>query len=101
MIISITKRFKIYMLSEILNSFEYPHLQNDFYHENRFNQMFLIFFNSFSTTKYFVLFEVIFLLRLDSFVLKSAFVIKFACADLATNLSAVNLLNSGVVIYIS
>ena len=59
------------------------------------------FFNSFSKSKCFVLFEVIFLLRLDSLASKSVVVIKFACANLAANFSAVNLLNYGVVIYLS
>ena len=58
------------------------------------------FFTSFSITKWFVLFETILLLRLDSLLSKSFFVIKFACATLALNRSAANLLNSGVVIYI-
>ena len=41
------------------------------------------FFNSFLTSKCFVLSSVIFLLRLDSLVSKSVFVTKFACANLA------------------
>ena len=52
------------------------------------------FFYSFSTSKCFVLFEVIFLLGLDSLASKSVFVIKFVCANLAAKFSAVNLLNS-------
>ena len=44
------------------------------------------------------MFEVIFLLRLDSLAIKSVFVIKFACANLAARFSAVSLSNSGVVI---
>ena len=63
--------------------------------------MFLSFFNSFSTIKCFVLFEVIFLLRLDSLLSKSVLVNKVACADLATKLSAITLFNSGVAIYLS
>ena len=59
------------------------------------------FFNSFSVSKCFVLSQVIFLLRLDSFASKSVFVIKFACTNLAAKFSAVSLLNSGVVIYLS
>ena len=59
------------------------------------------FFNSFSTSKCFVLFVVIFLLRLDSLASKSVFVIKFACANLALKTSAAKVLNSGVVIYLS
>ena len=47
------------------------------------------------------MFELIFLLRLISLSSKSVFVIKFACANLAAKLSTVNLLNSGVVIYLS
>ena len=58
-------------------------------------------FNSFPTTKCFALFEVMFLLRLDSLESNSVFVIKFACAILTLKTSAVNLLNSGVVIYLS
>ena len=50
---------------------------------------------------FFVLLEVIFLLRLASLAAKSAFVIKFPCANLAAKFSAVKLLNSGVVIYLS
>ena len=50
---------------------------------------------------FFVLLEVIFLLRLDSLAAKSAFVIKFACANLAVKFSADNLLNSVVLIYLS
>ena len=42
-----------------------------------------------------------FLLRLDSLVSKSVFVIKFACANLALKTSAGKVLNSGVVIYLS
>ena len=43
---------------------------------------------------YFVLFEVIFLLRLCSLASKSVFVIKFACANLALKFSVVSILNS-------
>ena len=42
-----------------------------------------------------------FLLGLDKFASKSVFVTKFASADLAAKFSPVNLLNSGVVIYLS
>ena len=59
------------------------------------------FFNSFSTSKCFVLFEVIFLLSLDNLALKSIFVIKFACANLALKTLAAKVLNSGAVIYLS
>ena len=89
------------MLSEILNNFEYHHLQNDFYHENRLNQMFQFFFNSYSTKTYFVYFELIFLLKFFSLSSKSVFVAKFACADLAAKRFAVGVLNSGVVMYLS
>ena len=47
--------------------------------------------------KCFVLFEVIFLLILDSLLSKSVFVTKFACANLAETFSDVSLLNSRVV----
>ena len=57
------------------------------------------FFNSFSTIKYFALFEVIFSLRLDGLLSKSVFVTKSASVNLAAKFSAVSLLNSGVVIY--
>ena len=59
------------------------------------------FFNSFSTSKCFDLFEVIFLLILDSLASKSVFVIKFAWASLALKTLAAKVLNSGVVIYLS
>ena len=54
-----------------------------------------------SKSKCFVLFELIFLLRLISLVSKSVFVTKFACPNLARKFSAVNLFNSEVVIYLS
>ena len=66
-------------------------------------------FNSFSTNTCFVLFEVIYLLNFLvyhqnlSFFTKLAISFlfaKFACANLAVKLPAVNLLNSGVVIYL-
>ena len=63
--------------------------------------MLFSFFNSFSTSKCFVLFEVIFLLRLGNLASKSVFVIKFACANLALKTLAAKVLNSGVVIYLS
>ena len=59
------------------------------------------FSNSFSTTKCFVLFELIFILRFDSLLSKSVFVTKFACVNLAAKVTAVSLLNSGVVICLS
>ena len=89
------------MLSKIPNNFEYDHLQDDFYDKNRLNQMFLVLFNSFSTSTCFVLFEVFFLFKLFSLSSKSVFVIKFACANLAAKFSVVSLLNSGVVRYLS
>ena len=52
-------------------------------------------------SKCFDLFEVIFLLRLDSLASKSVFVIKFACVNLALKTSGVKVLNSGVVVYLS
>ena len=61
--------------------------------------MFLAF--SFSTSKCFILFEVTFLLKLDSLVSKSVFVIKFACPNLALKTLAAKELNYGVVIYLS
>ena len=42
-----------------------------------------------------------FLLKLDNLTSKSVFNIKFACANLALKISAANLLNSGVVKYLS
>ena len=60
--------------------------------------MFLFFFNSFLTINFFVLFELIFLLKLISLASKPVFV---ACANLAVTFSAVNLLNSEVVMYLS
>ena len=59
------------------------------------------FFSLFSNIKYFVLYEVTFLLRFISLSLKSAFTAKFAFANLTAKFSAVNLLNSGVVMYFS
>ena len=58
-------------------------------------------FNSLSTSKCFILFWVIFLLRLNNLVSKSVFVIKLACASLALKTSPANLLNSEVAIYLS
>ena len=52
-------------------------------------------------TKCFVLFETIIRLRFDNLLSKSVFVTKSACANLAAKFSAVSLLNSGVVIYLS
>ena len=72
--------------------------------------MFVVFLNSFLISKCFVLFDVTFLFKF--FILSSksslftklsiSFLLdKFACANLAAKFSAVNLLNSGVVIYLS
>ena len=58
-------------------------------------------FNSFSTSKCFDLFWVIFPLRLDNLASKSVFVIKLACANLALKASVANLLNSEVSIHLS
>ena len=63
--------------------------------------MFVVFFNSFSPSKCFVLFELIFLLRLIDLASKSVFVTKFVCTNLAAKPFAVKLLNSEVVIYLS
>ena len=57
--------------------------------------MFLPF--QFNFNKCFDLFEVIFLLRLDSLPSKSVLVIVFACANLALKILAAKVLNSGVV----
>ena len=58
-------------------------------------------FISFSTCKYFALFELIILLKLIRLVSKSDFVTKSDYASLAAKFFAVNLLNSWVVIYLS
>ena len=70
--------------------------------------MSVVFFNSFLTNKCFVLFDVTFLFNFFSLSLKSVFftklaisLAKFACANLAAKFSAINLLNTGVVIYLS
>ena len=78
---------------EILKNFAYHLLQSDFYLQNKFNRMFLSFFASFLTSKRFVLFEVIFLLRLDSLASKSVFVFKCACANLSLKTLAAKVLN--------
>ena len=59
------------------------------------------FLNSFSTSKCFDLFDIIFLLRLDNLASKSVFVIKFACASFALKALAAKVLNFGVEIYFS
>ena len=89
------------MLAEIRNNFEYYHLQNDFYHKNRMKKISVIFLNAFSTSACFVLFELIFLLRLISLLSKPVFVSKCACANIAAKFYVVSLLNSGVVTYLS
>ena len=50
---------------------------------------------------FFVLFSAILLLRLDTVLSKKNFATKFACDNLTLKKSAANLLNSGVVIYLS
>ena len=62
--------------------------------------MFLVFFNSFSTSKCFVLFWVILLLKLVNLESKSVFVTRFTSANLLLKTSAAKVLNSGVVIYL-
>ena len=49
----------------------------------------------------FALLEATFLLRFISLLSKSVFLTKFAYANLAAKFSAVSLLNSGVVMYLS
>ena len=49
----------------------------------------------------FDVFEVIFLLRINSLASNSEFVIKFVCANLVLKTSGAKVLNSGVVIYLS
>ena len=63
--------------------------------------MFLALIIHFLTSNCFVLFAVIFLLRLDSLASKVVFVIKFACSNLGLKTSAAKVLNSLVVIYLS
>ena len=63
--------------------------------------MFLVFFSSFSTSKSFILFEVILLLMSCNLISKSVFVTKSAYANLALKFSVVSLLNSGVATYLS
>ena len=50
---------------------------------------------------FFVLFELIFLLRFVNLASKSVFGTNFACANIAAKFSVVNLLNSEVVMYLS
>ena len=85
-------------MAEILNNSSMYHLlQSDFYQQPE-SKVFSL-FNSFSTSKFFDLFAVIFLLTLDNLASKSDFVIKLARANLALKTSAAKVLNSGVVIY--
>ena len=63
--------------------------------------MYFSIFSSFSTSRCFVLFETILLLRLCSLLSKSVFVTKSACANLAIKTPAAKLLNSGVVMLLS
>ena len=86
---------------EILNNVVHHLYQNDLFLWNNPNQMTLIFFNSFSTSKFFVLFEVIFLLRLNSIASKSVIVIKFACANFALKTLVAKTLNFELVMYLS
>ena len=66
-------------------------------------------FNSFSTSSCFVLFQIILLLKVNSLLSKSILLTKlaiqlllakFACFNLAAKFSDVNLLNSGIIIYL-
>ena len=63
--------------------------------------MILVFLNSFSTSRCFVLFELIFLLIFCILVSKSAFVTESVYTNLAVKTPAAKLLNSGVVMYLS
>ena len=58
-------------------------------------------FNSFSTGEFFVLFWVIFLLRLDNLASKSVFVIELASANLALKKLVAKVINSEVSKYLS
>ena len=64
----------IYALVEILDNFEYHHLQNNFYLENNLNQLFCLV----------LLFIQSFLLLLLFFLSKSALFMNRAIADLST-----------------
>ena len=61
--------------------------------------MFFSFSNLFSASKWLALFEVIFLIRLDSLASKSVVVTKVACVNLGLKTSAAKA--SGVVIHLS
>ena len=63
--------------------------------------MSVIFKIHFQQYMFFFLFDLIVLLRLIGLLSKSAFVTKFARANLAAKFFAVSLLNSGVVKYLS
>ena len=76
----------------------------------RFESNVCSFLNSFSASKCFRLFDVTFLFKFLSLSSKSVLstklaisllVAKFACVNFAARFSAVNLLNSGVLIYLS
>ena len=58
-------------------------------------------FNSFSISKCFDLFLVIFLLRLNNLESKSVFVVKLACANLVLKTLVAKVLNFEVPIYLS
>ena len=57
-------------------------------------------YSFFQTSKFFVLLEVLGLLKLVSFLSKSVLFTKSACFNLAAKCSTVNLLNYWVVIYL-
>ena len=92
----------------VLNNFQ-PILLFFWYHNNHkvtlANKIARIksfhFLNSFSTSKFFDLFAVIFLLKLDNLASKFVFVIELPCANLVLKTSAAKILNSEVVIYLS
>ena len=58
-------------------------------------------FTFFMTSKHFVLFEAIFILKLASLLSKPFLVTNLPCFNLAVKFSAVNFLDSGVVINLS
>ena len=76
----------------------YNYLQDKFCGTKNYNLLLLCLFWA---SKYLILFKVIRLLKLVSFLSKSALVTKLACSNFAVKFSAVNLLNSGVVIYLA
>ena len=76
----------IYVLADILNNLGYNNFQNDCYHKNKLNQMSVV-FDLFSISKCFVFIEIAFLLRFIRLLLKSVFVTKLACANLAAKFS--------------